>query len=77
MNDVLTIKASNHLDTQTLLTTQDSQLHQEVWGHVKALVELGVFEDATNGIENVFQEQLAQYSSHWLLCVFLLWLCLM
>ncbi|MBM4817691.1 hypothetical protein HYO56_13970, partial [Vibrio parahaemolyticus] len=48
MNDVLTIKASNHLDTQTLLTTQDSQLHQEVWGHVKALVELGVFEDATN-----------------------------
>ncbi|HHF0504977.1 TPA: hypothetical protein ACPHRY_004332 [Vibrio antiquarius] len=42
MNDVLTIKASNHLDTQTLLTTQDSQLHQEVWGHVKALVELGL-----------------------------------
>ncbi|MEP8044842.1 hypothetical protein, partial [Vibrio parahaemolyticus] len=53
MNDVLTIKASNHLDTQTLLTTQDSQLHQEVWGHVKALVELGVkvCSDFTNVIE--------------------------
>ncbi|HCG6533556.1 TPA: hypothetical protein NJ249_005240 [Vibrio parahaemolyticus] len=63
MNDVLTIKASNHLDTQTLLTTQDSQLHQEVWGHVKALVELGVFEDATNDIENVLAPYMAEVNA--------------
>ncbi|EGR0934311.1 hypothetical protein EIB86_17020 [Vibrio parahaemolyticus] len=63
MNDVLTIKASNHLDTQTLLTTQDSQLHQEVWGHVKALVELGVFEDATSGIENVLAPYMAEVNA--------------
>ncbi|ELA9344243.1 hypothetical protein [Vibrio parahaemolyticus] len=63
MNDVLTIKASNHLDTQTLLTTQDSQLHQEVWGHVKALVELGVFEVATNGIENVLAPYMAEVNA--------------
>ncbi|MDW1582497.1 MULTISPECIES: hypothetical protein [Vibrio] len=63
MNDVLTIKASNHLDTQTLLTTQDSQLHQEVWGHVKALVELGVFEGATNGIENVLAPYMAEVNA--------------
>ncbi|EGR1153662.1 hypothetical protein EC567_12110 [Vibrio parahaemolyticus] len=63
MNDVLTIKASNHLDTQTLLTTQDSQLHQEVWGHVKALVELGVFEDDTNGIENVLAPYMAEVNA--------------
>ncbi|HCE1488478.1 hypothetical protein V3H40_22330 [Vibrio parahaemolyticus] len=63
MNDVLTIKASNHLDTQTLLTTQDSQLHQEVWGHVKALVELGVFDDATNGIENVLAPYMAEVNA--------------
>lgn len=63
MNDVLTIKASNHLDTQTLLTTQDSQLHQEVWGHVKVLVELGVFEDATNGIENVLAPYMAEVNA--------------
>ncbi|MCG6277742.1 hypothetical protein K6U59_12945 [Vibrio vulnificus] len=63
MNDVLTIKASNHLDTQTLLTTQDSQLHQEVWGQVKALVELGVLEDATNGIENVLAPYMAEVNA--------------
>lgn len=63
MKDILTIKASNHLDSQTLLNTNDDKLYEEVWGHVKALVELGVFEDATNGIDLILSPYIKEVSA--------------
>ncbi|ELS3714045.1 hypothetical protein ACEQ8A_000405 [Vibrio fluvialis] len=66
MKDVLTIKASNHLDTQTLLITQDVDLHKEVWCHVKALVGLRVFEDASDGSEVVLAPYMDEINSEFL-----------
>ncbi len=51
MQDILTIRASNALGTQPILVTLDASLHQKAWEHIKALVELGVYNCATNGSE--------------------------